>query len=76
MTQNNPVPSLTDRQILTLNSVMQQLFVSPEVGASFITDPRPVLLSLNMTEDDVDQIVAYFQYVRTLVEKDHGDDWI
>jgi hypothetical protein len=76
MTQNQPVPSLTDRQILTLNSVLQQLFLSPETGADFLVNPRPTLLALNMTEDDVTQIVNYFKYVRELVEKDQGDDWI
>lgn len=75
MTQT-PVPSLTDRQIITLGSVLQQLMVSPEYGAAFLVDPRPLLLQLNMTEDDVVQIVNYFKYVQELVEKDHGDDWV
>lgn len=70
-----PVPSLSDRQIICMSSVMTQLLLSPEFGASFLADPRPPLLNLGMTEDDVVQIVNYFQYVRELVEKDHGDDW-
>lgn len=76
MTQNPPVPSLTDRQIITIGSVLQQLLLSPETGADFLVNPRPVLLSLGMTEDDVVQIVDYFKYVRKLVEIDQGDDWI
>jgi hypothetical protein len=79
MSQNTsttpPVPSLTDRQIICISSVMTQLLLSPEFGASFLADPRPPLLNLGMTEDDVVQIVNYFKYVRELVEKDHGDDW-
>jgi hypothetical protein len=79
MTQNTapaPVPSLTDRQIICISSVMTQLLLSPEFGASFLADPRPPLLNLGMTEDDVVQIVTYFKYVRDLVAKDHGDDWV
>lgn len=70
-----PVPSLSDRQIICMNSVLTQLLLSPEWGAAFLVDPRPQLLQLGMTEDDVTQIVNYFKYVRELVEKDHGDDW-
>ncbi len=76
MAETTGVPSLTDRQIVTLSSVFLQLMVSPEVGASFLVNPRPTLLLLNMSEDDVTQIVAYFTYVRELVAKDHGDDWV
>jgi hypothetical protein len=80
VTQNastpTPVPSLTDRQIICISSVMTQLLLSPEFGASFLADPRPPLLNLGMSEDDVVQIVNYFKYVRELVEKDHGDDWV
>ena len=68
-------PSLTDRQVYTMGTILQQLLLSPEFGASFLVDPRPPLLNLGMTEDDVAQIVTYFKYVRELVEKDHGDDW-
>lgn len=74
-TPTPPVPSLSDRQIICMNSVLTQLLLSPEWGAAFIVDPRPQLLQLGMTEDDVVQIVNYFKYVRELVEKDHGDDW-
>jgi hypothetical protein len=44
-----------------MSSVLTQLLLSPEFGASFLVDPRPPLLNLGMTEE--------------LVEKDHGDDW-
>lgn len=76
MADATPVPSLTDRQILTLSTIFGQLMLSPEFGASFLCDPRPPLLQLGMSEDDVVQIVNYFKYVSELVEKDHGDDWV
>ncbi len=71
-----PAPKLTDRQVLALNTMMEQLVLSPEVGASFLANPRPTLLQLNMTEADVVQVVDYFKYIRKLVEEDHGDDWV
>lgn len=69
------VPVLTDRQVLVLNSIMQQLLFNPESAATFLVNPRPPLISMGMSEDDVNNIVGYFQYVREVVEKDHGDDW-
>ncbi len=76
MAETKPVPSLTDRQIITLTTVFGQMMLSPEWGASFLCNPRPPLLLLGMSEEDVVQIVNYFKYVSELVEKDHGDDWV
>jgi hypothetical protein len=67
--------TLTDRQILVLNAVMQQSFFSIENAANFAVNPRPVLLSNGLSEGDVDNIVAYFNAVAATIKIDHGDDW-
>lgn len=72
---NKKVPQLSNREIIALNALIPQFFLSPEIAANLIVNPRPTLLQMGLSDSDIDEMVAYFKYIEELVQKDHKDDW-
>lgn len=59
----SPIQSLTERQRMVLMSHVQQGLFNPEIVANLFVNPRPMFLSTELSEDDVQNISEFLSSV-------------
>ena len=54
---------LSERQKLVLMTFAQQALFNPEIAANLVINPRPMLRSTRLTEEDIDHIASFLDSV-------------
>jgi|GEM_PF-2427833 len=60
---NEATPSLTERQKMVLMTFVQQALFNPELAADLVVNPRPMLRSTRLSEEDIDNIATFLDTV-------------
>lgn len=68
------VINLTDRQVIAMSIVLQETLLSTDIAITVLQNPRPRLRELGLSKADIEQAIAYGDYLWDVITADQVKD--